>query len=263
MSGRLIVLALALAITGCAGLDPIDQRPESPLMHPAAEAHYEVREGDTLYSIAFRHGVDYQELARWNGIHPPYAIYPGQKLRVRPGGEHVAATRLESPDRGSRAHKERTTDAGAMPDEAPERSGPEEPQSDGPADASTDGTEPAWMWPADGELVRDYDPEQNGHRGIRIRGNEGDRIRAAADGTVVYSGSGLIGYGNLIIIKHDGDFLSAYGHNRELRVEEGESIEQGAHIADMGRAGNDGSLLHFEIREQGRPVNPVDVLPAR
>lgn len=272
MPYRLAATAILLALlTGCGGgLAPIGERPSAALAEPAGESVHTVRAGDTLYSIAFRHNLSYQEVARWNDINPPYAIYPGQTIRLRPPEGEVRRARLESSrQEGVEAGRDETDpqrdgQSRTAPAESPAG---EEPGSDAgepvTAASSVDSVAVDWTWPADGDILQSYQSSGTGRRGIRIGGREGQEVRAAAGGDVVYSGSGLIGYGNLIIIKHDNDYLSAYGHNRSLRVGEGERVRKGTHIADMGRSGSDRPMLHFEIRKQGRPVDPAKYLPER
>lgn len=196
-------------------------------------ATYRVKSGDTLYSIAFESGVDYRELAAWNGIGPPYLIRPGQKLRLTPA--FSAKTR---------------------PTAAPTR-----PMTPAPA-AIPDATPIRWAWPADGPVVREPSGSTTS-RGLEIAGREGAPVRAAAAGKVVYAGSGLRGYGELIIVKHDETFLSAYAHNKRLLVQEGHQVKGGQVIAEMGRSDTTQVKLHFEIRRSGVPVDPTAFLPPR
>ena len=199
----------------------------------SAEWHV-VRRGESLYSIAWRYGQSYQTLARWNGIRAPYTIYPGQKLRVR-------APQAASP---------------------PARRPPSRPQPP----RSQPAPPPAklvWQWPVEGPVLRRFDPRGSGKKGIAIGGKPGTPVRAAAPGRVVYSGGGLVGYGRLIIIKHDKNYLSAYGHNRKLMAHEGDQVRGGQVIAQMGSSGTDRTMLHFEIRKDGSPVDPLRLLPPR
>lgn len=215
---RLPGLALAvLLLAGCT---------LGPLFQPD---RYTVERGDTLYSIAWRHHVDWRSLARWNGIEPPYRIFPGQTLYL-----------------DGRSRPRVSTQPSPPAETAPRRS------------VSAD--DPAWRWPLDGELLRAYS-SRNARRGIDIAGNPGDAVRAAAPGRVVYSGSGLKGYGNLVIVKHDDRYLSAYGFNRRLRVVQGDDVAAGQHIADLGIGPENRPMLYFEIRRDGEPVDPMNVLP--
>lgn len=223
---RVAVLLLAVLIAGCSGALHWDGGDTSA---PARSAGtYTVKEGDTLFSIAFRHSLDHEELARWNDIDNPSLIYPGKELQLGPG----------------RAERQQTASA---------------PRRSAGASAATSGDDPGWEWPVTGEIIGRFG--RDGNRGIDIAGQEGDRINAASDGRVVYSGSGLSGYGKLIIIKHNDTYLSAYAHNRELFVEEGDAVSTGQRIAEMGRANNRQPHLHFEIRVNGEPVDPLSRLP--
>lgn len=194
-----------------------------------------VREGETLYSIAFRYGLNQRDLAAWNGLGDGRLIYPGQKLRLtRPAGGTVAARPAGQRSSGKAAS----------------RSPPHTPVSD-------------WRWPVDGPVIEGYAQSPRTQSGIQIGGRRGQAIRAASAGQVVYAGSGLKTYGQLVIIKHNASYLSAYGHNAELLVREGERVGRGQQIAKMGEGPGRKALLHFEIRRDGRPVNPQAFLPGR
>lgn len=205
-----------------------------------------VRRGDTLFSIASRNGVRQQDLAAWNGIAPPYTIYPGQKLRLYPAGKggSTAATRPSATTT--------TTKPAATTPAAP-----------APKPAAPAASDIKWRWPADGELIGRYVAGEPTKQGVDIAGASGAPVRAAADGVVVYSGSGLVGYGELIIIKHNEQWLSAYGHNRNRLVNEGQLVRSGQQIAEMGRSGAPREMLHFEVRYNGKPVDPLIYLPKR
>lgn len=231
-----LVMAIAVAGTGCgpAFVAPVrdigKQAPGEPKVVRI------VRRGDTLYSIAFDAGLDYRAVARWNGIDPPYVIRPGQKLRLRPPpGDQPVATAARRP-------------APPDPQPAPQR----EPT---PYAAS-----PGWQWPAEGEIIRRFSTD-SANPGIEIAGQAGQPVKSAADGRVVYSGDGLRGYGKLIIVKHNENFLSAYAHNRKLLVREGDQVRRGQPIAEMGSTDTDRVKLHFEIRKQGAAVDPLEFLP--
>jgi lipoprotein NlpD len=187
----------------------------------------------------------------WNRIPPPYTIYPGQRLRLYPDGgavRPVAAT--------SSATRTPAT-ASRRPPVTPTQT-PPQPAPPPPAVSAV-----AWRWPADGQIVGSYAPGQPTRQGIDIAGKAGQPVRAAADGVVVYSGAGLVGYGELIIVKHDEQWLSAYGHNRARLVNEGARVDAGQQIAEMGRTGAARDMLHFEIRYNGKPVDPLSYLPRR
>jgi lipoprotein NlpD len=203
-----------------------------------------VRDGDTLYSIAKRHGLDYRELARWNGIGRDYRITVGQVLVLQP--TRGAPARASVPP-AERRPAPRPTPA---PTPAPP-SRPEPPKNTLP-----------WTWPADGRVVGSV-AVASGGVGLRIEGQAGQDVRAAAPGHVVYTGTGLRAYGQLVIVKHDESFLTAYGHNGALYVQEGDDVRAGQRIAAMGVGPGSRPMLYFEIRYQGRPVDPRLLLPAR
>ncbi len=205
-----------------------------------AAAVHTVARGETLYGIARRYGLAVRELAAWNGIAPPYTVYPGQRLR------------LHAPDVGARSGG----GGGGLTDGKPSTEG----RSTAPLSSPRERLE--WIWPTEGTLLARFDP-RNGNNGIDIGGRPGQAILAAAPGTVVYQGSGLRGYGQLIIIKHDADYLSAYAHNAKIYVQEGDVVKRGQKIAEMGSTGTDRVKLHFEIRARGVPVDPLDHLPKR
>lgn len=209
--------------------------PVPPTTPSASGDHRVVARGDTLYDIARDAGVRYQDLAAWNSLEAPYVIVPGQRLRV-------------TPPRGERQPPPQTA------------------RTKGRAasiDTKRDGRGPiAWRWPTDGAVVARFAPN-DGTKGIDIAGGAGQEIRAAAPGNVVYQGSGLRGYGQLIIIKHNADFLSAYAHCSAIYVQEGSVIKPGQKIAAMGSSGTDRVKLHFEIRRRGVPVDPLEYLPKK
>lgn len=243
-----LLLFACLLLTGCAGdtYAPVTERTSGGGSRGGA---YEVSRGDTLYSIAWRHGVDHRDLASWNGIGAPYTIYPGQTLRLTaPAGGSG-----QRPPRQVASHPSTSTVGSASPSRT---SPPAQPRSR----ADRPSTDIDWQWPVQGDVLKGFSPEVDGKQGINIGGDEGQDVRAAAPGRVVYSGNGLVGYGNLIILKHEDDYLTAYGYNRELLVAEGVDVRRGQIIARMGRSGNR-PMLHFELRRDGRPVDPLGYLP--
>jgi lipoprotein NlpD len=302
---RALILASAAALgaVGCAstGQAPVEDRSINPASRPRTVAPsprpaapsggtYRVQRGDTLYSIAFRNGVDYRELAEWNGIEPPYTIYPGRELRLSPRASARPPVAQSAPPSRSAAPPPaapapRTAPApfepvAAQPQPPPSTGAgtpshvgaptstppsgvtpPPPPQPIGAPEAATSG-DVAWRWPADGQVVGGYVAGDPMKQGIDIAGKSGAPVRAAADGTVVYSGNGLIGYGELVIVKHNASLLSAYGHNRKRLVQEGDRVRSGQTIAEMGSNGAR-EELHFEIRKNGKPSNPLDFLPRR
>jgi lipoprotein NlpD len=193
-----------------------------------------VRKGETLFSIAFRYGEDPADLARWNSLGDGSLIYPGQEIRLTPGRGGTA----------TRSSTSKTTAPAPLPDI------PSQPA-------------PAVVWPTNGKINVPFGGKPGTGTGVLIDGKAGQAIVAAASGRVVYAGSGLIGYGQLIILKHNDTYLSAYGYNASLLVKEGETIKKGQRIATMGEGPERKPRLHFEIRRNGKPVNPRQYLPAR
>lgn len=209
---------------------------------------YVVRRGDTLFSVAWRYDLDYRDIARWNDIDPPYTIYPDQRLHLHPpAGPRRVPARVSS-----RAGSEAKSRPASRP----------QPVAGAPARTKPDSTI-TWQWPAQGTLVRSFHATGAGMHGITVQGRLGEPVRAAADGRVVYSGNGLRGYGNLVIVRHNSVYLTAYGYNRELLVHEGERVHAGQVIARMGLGPAHQPAAHFEIRRNGKPVDPLRYLPAR
>ncbi len=230
-------------LAGCGGVPPAPVSERTPAARaaqpsPVSKART-VKAGDTLYSIAWEAGLDYRELARWNGIPPPYRIKPGQQLRLQP-----IPVKKPVPDKPATVTRPGSTDNTAVV---------REPETSGPV---------RWIWPTNGPILRTYS-EKAGNKGLDIGGQTGQEVRAAAAGRVVYQGSGLRGYGELIIIKHNESFLSAYAHNEKAFVREGDQVRRGQKIAAMGASGTDRVKLHFEIRQRGTPVDPLQYLPRR
>ncbi|WP_163560612.1 peptidoglycan DD-metalloendopeptidase family protein [Halomonas sp. NO4] len=360
-----LVSAIALAMTGCAAQQesaPPQVRDLSTSRERAAETHYTVEAGDTLYGIAWRHGMDYRDLAQLNQIGPPYRIQPGQQLRLQPGGQAASGnegtpqvqdgavatatalggTQADSgdddwllPDEEAIARNRRLTaedddataaasdneadaettvaaaeDAGTQ--EAPQAStqqasaqqesaqqestqqasaqqqsaqeGAQEPSSPEAEPEPDAGTEVAgaperssgaasrtytpveevpWQWPVDGEVIGSYGEGESITAGIDIAGQKGQPVTAAGPGIVVYAGSGVRGYGNLVLIKHNDQFLSAYAHNESLQVSENDVVEAGEVIATMGDSDAESVRLHFEVRKDGQPQDPLEYLPSR
>ncbi len=246
-------------------------QPAVPL-GPPPPGYYRVKPGDTLYRIALENGQNYRDIASWNNLTNPNQIEVDQLLRVAPpGGAAVAGVPAAGvPAAGVPAA---APIAGAAVATAPLSSGPATPAA---GTSSTLATPPAaatgssdtaaapsgpvtFAWPARGPVLNGFDDAKN--KGVNIGGTAGEAVKAAADGRVVYSGNGLRGYGNLIIIKHDATYLTAYAHNRALMVKEGDAVTKGQKIAEMGNSDADRVMLHFEVRRQGKPVDPLKYLP--
>ena len=230
---------------------------------------YRVRKGDTLYSIAFLNGLDYRDVARTNNISPPYTIYVGQNIVLD------VNTAVSEPAESSQssakvmtlpepAESSRSTGEVAIVSTPPQSPGPPENvnrmDSSQPDSKLTAGL--SWQWPLRGKLIKRFSLRPgNVNKGVVIRGNDGDRVNAAADGVVVYVGEQKR-YGNLVIVRHNDEYLSAYGNNQEIRVHEGEVVKQGQVLASIGSNAPKGETLHFEIRLKGEPEDPLRYLPS-
>lgn len=267
MIRRIVLLSCCmLQLIACGTTSaPVEEQPATSRtvkVTPLPPGYHQVKRGDTLYSIAFQYGYSYQQVAAWNAIAAPFVIHVGQRLRVMPPGSTTPSTIRVLPAEAAPPSAQGKT--------AAESSGS---QSASVAASSVSAATPSpeklpsgplrWSWPCQGKLLHGFDPEQPGGKGIDIGGRLGQDVTAAANGWVVYSGSGLMGYGQLVIVKHDKSLLSAYGHNERLLVKEGDAVRAGEVIAAMGENGANGPMLHFEIRRDGKPVNPLEYLPRR
>jgi lipoprotein NlpD len=231
----------------------------------AASQSYTVQRGDTLYSIAFRYGLDYRKVAAANRIPAPYTIYPGQRLALREAALPAPAP-VPPPKSGSSSAAVRSgSGAGtvAVKPPAPKPQPVTKPSSSAVKKSTpyTGSAVSAWRWPTPGPVIRGY--SSTVHKGIDIGGKRGDPINAVAAGKVVYAGTGIVGFGELLIVKHNEVYLSAYGHNDRLLVAEGDTVKAGQRIAEKGSTGTDRVKLHFEIRKEGKPVDPQRLLPRR
>ena len=267
----LIGLALAL-LAGCSSSPrtpaPVEDRTPMGRSSPAAKApiaeevkslpgaenagkpgYYTVQRGDTLTRIGLDHGQGWRDLARWNNLPNPDVIEVGQVLRVAPPGGAVETAGVVVRPIAPAAN------ASTVATVAKPESSPSAPSTS----AGDDGL--AFIWPANGALIAGFDEVKN--KGLDISGQAGDPVIAAADGQVVYAGAGLRGYGNLIILKHNNTFLTAYAHNQALWVKEDQKVRKGQKIAEMGKSDSDRVKLHFEVRRQGKPVDPAKLLPSR
>lgn len=272
-------LVFAAVLTGCASskstqVQVVDrnhgasgqaqQRPQ------ARGGQYIVQRGDTLYSIAFRFGWDWKALAARNNIAAPFVIRPGQIIRFDLPGASAASVAQASQPAVAVPVTTRPVNRPAQPATA---ATPSQPVTAGKpplaATAAPGKVEPVarsakgWAWPTNGVLIGKFSSNGSLNKGIDIAGELGQPVLAASDGSVVYAGSGLRGYGELVIIKHSDTYVSAYGHNRRLLVREGQQVKVGQNIAEMGSTGADRVKLHFEIRRQGKPVDPLQYLPRR
>ena len=206
--------------------------------------YYTVQRGDTLTRIGLDNGQGWRDLVRWNNLANPDVIEVGQVLRVVPPGASVEASGVVV----------RPIAPGANP-------APAKPETTAAANPAPGDEGLAFIWPANGSLIGGFDEVKN--KGLDISGAAGDPVIAAADGQVVYAGAGLRGYGNLIILKHNSVYLTAYAHNQSLLVKEDQKVRKGQKIAERGKTDSDRVKLHFEVRRQGKPVDPAKLLPAR
>jgi len=260
--------------------------PAAPATRPSAEASsslapdgfYRIKRGDTLIGISLDHGVSWRDLASWNQIDNPNLIEVDQLIRVRP----PAVTAPASAARNQETRPMEVRPIGPMasaPTSPPAVGGPAAPPVPGAGNTAASGAGPqggsgavaprppvaaetiTLSWPGRGQVITQFaDP---GYKGIALSGAEGDPVLAAGDGRVVYSGSGLRGYGNLVIVKHEGDFLTAYAHNRSILVSEGQTVKRGQKIAELGKTDSEIPKLHFEVRRAGKPVDPMKYLAQR
>ena len=291
----ILVAVLAAVLHGCASSTakaPIDSRnnqkqgssktyssSQKTAQAPGGSDYHVVQAGDTLYSIAWRYGLSYRDLASINGIRSPYTIYKGQRLHVKPGSQQQAAktVALQQPAPVKAAPAATAPASKAAPATAVKSATAAPPKTASPAattatqKSTTAAPSPAgkkapsydgkWVWPTRGRVLTRFQPSGTGKRGIDIGGHEDQPVKAAANGKVVYAGSGLVGYGRLIIVKHNENLLSAYGHNNKLLVKEGEHVAAGQMIAKMGSSGTNRNELYFEIRKNGKPTDPLRYLP--
>ena len=290
LSTRILSLLPVLLAVGCADNPPatienrsvvaVEEVPEVRQISPVGDdygaqlqvgADYVVQSGDTLYAVAFRLGMDYRTLADINNIDPPYVIKVSQILKTAASPDApnlspqkpLAATRSEvqsatsepvAKSSPSAVASSSATDGQRVQTQPPPRPSP-------PSASMANVPVDRWSWPADGRVSRSFSKE--GHKGIDVSGERGAPVRAVAPGVIVYSGTGVTGYGALLIVKHNDTYLSAYGHNDALLVGEGEQVQAGQLIAEMGSTSTDSVKLHFEIRRNGAPVDPEGLLPRR
>nr|WP_251030656.1 MULTISPECIES: peptidoglycan DD-metalloendopeptidase family protein [Pseudomonas] len=261
-------LVLSTLLVGCSSTPSgnvrvVDRNNNAAPQRPTVTTgQYVVRRGDTLFSIAFRYGWDYKALAARNNIPAPYTIHPGQTIRFdgRSGSTPTAVVTQS----GSTPSSSSKTTVIRRPAGAETANSPSVASKSAPAPMPPAGPAPTgWGWPSNGVLIGKFSSNGSLNKGIDIAGDLGQPVLAASDGTVVYAGSGLRGYGELVIIKHSDTYVSAYGHNRRLLVREGQQVKVGQTIAEMGSTGTDRVKLHFEIRRQGKPVDPLQFLPRR
>ncbi len=299
-------LLAALVLVGCASQSPspVDRGGGFSKSVSTITDGYTVKKGDTLFSIALDHGLDYRDLINWNNIENPNRILVGQVLRTRAPGSSASSTSSgavvvkpissgtieqkplgtaidtlkREPKAGKEAYSEQAliraqqkpveppvvvAKPAVKPESKPEAK-PESKAETGTEEKSGEASgneEITWGWPAGGKLLATF--SEGGNKGIDIGGRAGEAVLAASGGKVVYSGSGLRGYGKLVIVKHNNNFLTAYAHNQNILVKEGQMVNKGQKIAEIGNTDTDQVKLHFEVRRQGKPVDPLKFLPQR
>jgi lipoprotein NlpD len=263
---------------------PTSDLSRTNLTNVAKASHHIVKRGETLFAIAWQYGVDYRRLAAANDINSGFLIYPGQTLSLS-----VSNIKITHQTRALKSKKKTVTPsklsrstssaASSLSNNVPRKAVKKTPRRTVPSARAEKKASPSrtvttsnpisqklrWTWPARGKVITNFSSTNAGNKGIDLSGKKGDSVVAAASGTIVYAGSGLRGYGKLIIIKHNETYLSAYAHNDRIRVKEGQKVKVGQRIADIGSSGSRTSLtkLHFEIRRNGQSVNPVKYLPKK
>jgi lipoprotein NlpD len=255
--------------SGAAASAPNDGKPLPGAENAGKPGYYTVKPGDTLIRIALENGQNWRDLVKWNSLDKPNLIEVGQVLRVvQPGVDAgaVATRPVTTAKVETRPLDSKPAPAGASapsPGVASGMTPPVATAAPAPLPAATRDAddEPAWGWPAAGTVTTGFDEQRN--KGLAFGGKLGDPVLAAADGRVVYAGSGLRGYGNLVIIKHNATYLTAYAHNQTLLVKDDQVVRKGQKIAEMGSSDADQVKLHFEVRKQGKPIDPARLLPAR
>jgi len=251
---QIVVLSSIFLLTACSGgaaYAPVIERKTVSKQLPSS--HIVVR-GETLYSIAWRYGIDFRGLVSTNNIAVPYTIYPGQKLMLRAAS--VTAAGVVS----NKASKTISKTASKRGGQSVAARPPVKKAVKSNVGANSVAKLGAWRWPIRGKVITPFKSASAVHKGVDIRGKLGEPVYAANSGKVVYAGSGLVGYGKLLIVKHDRQYLSAYGHNSKLLVKEGALVKAGQKVATVGDSGTDKVMLHFEIRRNGKPVNPLGLL---
>ncbi|HMM54368.1 MAG TPA: peptidoglycan DD-metalloendopeptidase family protein [Candidatus Desulfobacillus sp.] len=296
ITARCPILLAVVLLAGCASKAPAPvverggaqkAQPATPAAAPARTGEFHVvKKGETLYSIALEHGQSYRDVAAWNNIDNPNRIRVGQELRVappesvavaspvvaapvvevRPAGDVAAKSsdRLKREPKGGKQPYSEQAMAALQRPEPPQPSAPVQAAAAPKAAETTEAAaadEDAWAWPSAGRLLAAF--EEGGNKGVDIEGRIGDPVLAAEAGKVTYAGSGIRGYGNLLIIQHANGLSSVYAHNSRLLAKEGQQVARGQKIAELGSSDSDQAKLHFEIRRQGKPLDPLKLLPPR
>lgn len=267
-------LTIGLLLGGCSSSHtpaPVDEVASKGAKKPTITARtYQVKKGDTLFSIAFRAGMDYRSLAKLNRIAEPFTIYVGQVLVVAEDSNYqisvkgplnqskTANANYSNPVNSATSSKQTKNVASSNKSSYGQSQQDKDPEK--PKNTASNVKSGQWLWPVKGPILAKFSQQEHGNKGLDIGGALGTPIKAAAAGQVVYAGNALRGYGNLIIIRHNDDFLSAYAHNHRLLVKERDTVTAGQLIAEMGNTDADRIQLHFEIRFRGRSVDPLQYL---
>lgn len=289
ISGWMAALVLSATLMACKSAPPApvvsrQVAGQNLAEEPVPAGFYRVKRGDTLIGIALDHGVHYKDIARWNQLDDANRIEVGQQLRIKPEDGVVEVKPLPAhtpapieskplveerplaPAKGAKVIGEPKVSKQPYADDVyrklmglPVKG--EEKLAVAPAVAAPAGGMPNWIWPTNGKVLGNFG--EAGSKGVQISGTSGDPVKAVADGKVVYVGNALRGYGNLVMVKHDDNYLTVYAHNRKLLVTEGQTVKQGHKIAEMGESDSDRVKLHFEVRKSGKPVDPLALLPQR
>ncbi len=238
---------------------PVVDRSSGRSVEPVEPGYYRIKRGDTLLRIALDHGQSHRDIAEWNNIGDPNLIEVDQVIRITPPKSAKAtSTKIEVKQDKPATVKEAPKPVDKQPNKeeklAKQEVVPEKTKPDAPADLGI-----RLSWPSKGEVIERFDEGKS--KGIGIAGKSGDAVQSAADGKVVYAGNSLRGYGNLVIVKHDNTYLTAYAHNKTLLVKEGDMVKKSQKIAEMGNTDADRVKLHFELRKNGKPVDPISYLP--
>ncbi|MGS2717783.1 peptidoglycan DD-metalloendopeptidase family protein [Eionea flava] len=281
-----VILTICIVVSSCIfsqNIAPTSDLSRKNVTAVANASEHVVKRGETLFAIAWKYGLDYRQLAIANNIDRRFLIYPGQVLslstKVSPVIDSSSASNVKkgkvisppvAPTTSSTPLPKQSVSRKVVkkPTEAPSVTARAEKKSSSSkrVTVSNSGSQKLyWRWPAKGKVITNFSSAKAGNKGIDLAGKKGDSVTAAASGTIVYAGSGLRGYGKLIIIKHNETYLSAYAHNDRIRVREGQKVKLGQHIADIGSSGSRANInkLHFEIRRNGQSVNPIKYLPKR
>lgn len=267
----LFFLVLSISLISCTqylksrAQSPSTTQSKSSLYQPPK--YHQVQKGETLYSIAWFYGYDYRQIALWNDIDYPYRIHPNQEIQLYPSLVRRASQNTRSSNhKRTLSHKNKAKHTSKRAPNRAKKTTRQRREESKKTKKAYKRKKPKyaskikWGWPTRGKIVHRFNAK-HGKKGLGISGKKGQRIVAAAAGRVVYSGSGLRGYGKLIIIKHNDTYLSAYANNKKILIKEQQKVKSGQHIADMGSNGANKTMLHFEIRKNGKPVNPIRYLP--